>query len=239
RLLTATIQEINKNPRPLIIDEIDRARNLRDVMQILNTIYRETHIPIILITNKKEFLDGLEEDVKLTLFLERINFPTYTNHQLYDILNYRLKLAEADLPEEVKQHIVGYSTREGSARILLNLAFKTLQESNTSPQFIQNLMKTYRDEDWKEFINGIPHLEKKILRIIIDLEKENITITPPEIRKRFDISPSRLSQIITILEHNYGVIETKTTNLGRKGGRFRTINFINQKEMQMVDKIIV
>lgn len=239
RLIEETIKAINGNPRPLIIDEIDRAKNIKELMQVLNTIYRETNIPMILITNKKEFLNNLEEDVKLTLFLERIDFPTYSDDQLYEILNYRLELAEATIPEETKKTITAHATRDGSARILLNLAFRVIQENNTSFNYIKTLMKTYEDEDWKEFIDGIAYLEQMVLKRIIYIAGENKPVTPSEIRKKVDISPSRLSQVISTLEFGYGVIQTEITNLGRKGGRFRVITFNNEEERKKLEKALI
>ena len=74
------IHFLKKTPKVLIIDEVNNLKDDREVFQLfghLNTIYRETRVPIIVITNNRNIRNMMPDDARKTLLFEIIEFPAY------------------------------------------------------------------------------------------------------------------------------------------------------------------
>ncbi len=239
RILTSFISDLKRKPKILIIDEIDKIKDLQFFSQDLNAIYRETQVPIIIITNRVKLLEQLPDDVNRTLLFERVYFPAYTHNELLDILNERLTLCNYELPQETKKYICGYSAKNGSARFMLNFTYKLILGNKFDVKSIKELTKKLESEEWKLWVDSLSIIEKNVLRIMIEVYDKKKAITNSDIQQKLkNLSPSRISQIVTYLMNEYGIIKFETINTGRKGGRYRVLKFTSQDTFNKIDKLI-
>ncbi len=241
QVLMKLIEQLKKNPKVIIIDEIHKIRDYKDLMQDLNSVYREAHTPIMIITNKRMFLNELEEDIKRTLFFRRIEFKAYNAVELKKILDSRLGLANAKIPDGTKNYICGKGAKMGSARLVLDLAYECLSENKFTQKFVMGSITKMEDDEWEDFIKGIPESEKEVLKLILDIHSQKgIVYTYDLLKELKQYTPSRLSHIITNIE-NYDIIQpirTKLINKGRAGGRFRSIEFVSESVYENLLKLI-
>lgn len=230
-LMAYFLKDLNKEPKALIIDEVDRCEDFNELMDTLNSIYRMTQIPIILLTNNLNFLRLLREDVRKTLNFEIITFNPYEVPELYQILDDRLKLCEIEIENDKKTIIAAISANYGSSRLLLDIAYNCIIKDNFNAEFIKDKIKEFESEELKEYIlKNINMTERRVLREILVIEgfnksnpNEIIEINSGILFKRLSISRARLSQILDNLER-LGVIQTKEIrNLGRKIGKVRVL----------------
>ena len=227
-LIKKFLEQLNQDPKALIIDEISRVVEFKHLMQKLNLIYRRTQIPIIVASNNVHFIESLENDVKLTLFFQPIEFQPYEINELREILNKRLELCEVEIPEETKNLIIGISKRENSARILLELAYYCLSNDDFDIASVHQYADKYKDADYKKIINNLGLSEKIMLRVIIDSYENKINMNSTLIKKECDmvdlkISKGRISQILNDFEYEYFLITSQRLNLGRGKGMVRNI----------------
>lgn len=236
KILNEFIEKISIEKKVVVIDEVHKIKDLNNFLQHINTIYRNAGVPIILVTNRRMFLEKMPEDVRKTLFFQKVLFPAYDAMHLYDILNDRLKEGNLGIPEETKRYICGIGAKEGSARLILRLAYEHITKKE---QNIDKILNALNREEWSEVINSLCYSEKKFLRTLLKLSDNNgKKISSSELQQEFsDLSPSRISQIITGLE-GYGMIKTEKVNLGRGGGRFRYISFTNGKVKETIDVLL-
>lgn len=233
--LDLAIKELKKNPKVIIIDEIDkidRAEEFNKLMSNLNTIYRKTMVPIILITLKRDILKMMKPDVRKTLLPEKIHLPSYNANELRDILESRLSNIKLDIKEDDKYGIISYisclAAQQGSARILINIILKCIQKNDFTHDFIEESYKNTLKEDWISFVNDINTTERQFLRVLLDncdFEKE---ISAEEIEKEMELTRTRIYQLINIFE-KYFVVISRHENFGRAGGRKRYIKFSSKE----------
>ncbi|GAI40193.1 unnamed protein product, partial [marine sediment metagenome] len=146
------------------IDEIDKIKNINQLANDLNTIYRKTMIPIIIISLRRNIVEQMTSDVRKTLFFERIKLPSYNALELKDILKSRIKMIEKKLPgfdEGTINYISAIAARQGSARVLMNITLKCLQKNNFTKKFIEQIYMEMMKEDWVDFVNDINETEKE------------------------------------------------------------------------------
>lgn len=229
-VLENIVNNLTKKRKILVIDEINRLKNLTEFFDDLNFIFRRTSIPIILITNKADFSSNMEEDVKKTLFFREVIFPAYNSEQIKDILNDRLSLISDDFKknfaDEIKNYICALASKESSIRNCLDLSRSCIINQKFTRKYVDSVVQEIYHMEWESFYNGLSSLEKRFLRYIYDLySKGTKKISTKDINSYFDldVTPSRISQIVTTFEHDYAIIETKKRNLGKKGGSFREI----------------
>lgn len=79
-------------PAIFVFDEVDKAEDLDFLYVILNEIYKKS---VILITNYKNWFDGVEDRIKSRLTPELIEFKGYDPQQTKEILKNRVSLAFA------------------------------------------------------------------------------------------------------------------------------------------------
>jgi len=240
KILTSFINDLKNKPKILVIDEIDKIKDLDFFSQDLNAVYRETQVPIIIITNKVKMLEQLSDDVNRTLLFERIFFPSYTHNELLDILNERLKLCNYNnLPEDTKKYICGYTAKNGSARFMLNFTYKLIIKNKFDRESIEELIKNLESEEWKLWIDSLSNIEKDVLRIMIEVYDSKKAVTNSDIQQKLkNLSPSRISQIVTYLMNEYGIIKSEVINIGRKGGRYRVLKFTSQDTFNKISELI-
>lgn len=234
KTLELTIKELKKNPRILVFDEIDkidRAEDFKRLMTNLNTIYRKTMVPIILITLKWDILTMMRADVRKTLLPEKITLPSYNASELRDILNARISYLNLDIQidEGVVNYISALSARQGSARLLINIILRCIQKGNFSHDFVEDVYANLIKEDWMDFMNDINESEKEFLRalFLLDCDYEH-GISAESIEKYLKLTGARISQLINTFE-KYSAIKSWHENLGRAGGRRRFVKFASKE----------
>ncbi len=241
RVLGEGIRKLKENPKVLVIDEIQKIEDLERFFDCLNVIYRKTGSPMILISNKIDLISQMPDDARLTLFFERNTFRSYNAVELKDIINSRLKLIKIknmEIPEGAVNLICAEGSKEGSARITLNLMRKCILKNKFDYQNILKFKEEIEDENLKFWIDGLNQIEKTFLKKILNLKATNKEITSPEIlREMGGIYLPKISLLITNFE-NYGILKTEYKNLGRGGGRRRTIDFSSNEMFKKLDKLM-
>jgi len=241
-LLKATIKKLKEEPKIIVLDEIDKVKNLSQLANDLNTIYRKTMVPIIILSLRRNIIEQMPIDVRKTLFFERINLPSYNAVELKDILKDRLGLIERELPgfdDGTINFISAIASKQGSARVLMNLTLKCLQKNNFTQKFIEKVYQEMMKEDWVDFVNDINQTEKEFLKILLekcDYENEVVSETLQKSMKEY-LSSARISQLINTFER-YSAITSRHENLGRAGGRRRLVKFESKEIYQELNKMM-
>jgi cell division control protein 6 len=241
RVLELTIKKLKENPKILVLDEIDkidRADEFKMLMDDLNTIYRKTMIPIILVTLKIDIVSTMQSDVRKTLLPERITLPSYNATELKDILRSRIKNLNLDskIDDGTINYISAIASRQGSARLLINLTLRCIQKNNFTFEYIDEVYSSIIKEEWIGFIDNINENEKEFLRTILELgctEEEHISAE--EVENKLGLSTGRISQIISNFE-DYSILKSWHENLGRAGGRKRLIKFKDKEIFEGLNK---
>lgn len=240
-LLKITIQKLKEKPKILIIDEIDKINNFNQLVNDLNTIYRKTMIPIIIITLRRNILEQMPSDVRKTLFFERINLPSYNAMELNDILKSRIKLIGKELPgfnEGTINFISAIASKQGSARVLMNITLRCLQKNNFSQRFIEKIYKEMMKEDWLDFVNDINETEKQFLRVLLEKCNHEQEVASEILQRSMGgLTSARISQLINTFER-YSAITSRHENLGRGGGRKRLVKFESKEIYLELNKMM-
>lgn len=235
-LIYKLLDKLNKEPRGIIIDEIDKVRDLPRVLEILNIIYREKQVPIIIATKNFKFIKLLPEDIKLTLFLKPIFFNLYNMSELKTILEERLRLANISLLSNQIILICAIASNIGSARLLLHLAYKCITENNFKAGFMREIVKEFETQETSEFlVNQINNSDKKILKAIFELNTQNQLIDSKVLIEKSNLSSSTVAFALDHLEF-LGMINTETKNLGGRLGKNRSVR-IEKYEIEMIKRI--
>ncbi len=239
-LLKRTIEKIKEEPIILIIDEIDKISRVNQLFNNLNTIYRNTMIPIIIITMKRNIISEMPVDARKTLFFEKVSLPAYNSIELKDILISRIKQIKTKIPkieDGVLNYISAIAGQQGSARVLIHIALKCIQKRNFTHSFIDNVYKQMLKQDWFDFVNDINETEREFLRYIIgSCDWKNETTAENLEKKMKFYSKARISQLLNTFE-KYSVIETYHKNLGRGGGRKRIVKFTSEEIYKELNKM--
>lgn len=240
RILTEGIKKFKEHPKIIIIDEVNKIKDCDSLFDDLNTIYRGTQCPIIIITNKRTIIDSMPEDARLTLLFDKVNFPSYNAIEIKDILVDRLSRIAGcpDVPEEAIAKISAYASRQGSARIALQITMKCILSNNYSTDYIDTIAKNLEREDWLNFVNGLMVSEKRFLDSLLYISDRKTLMRHADFTNYLkDLSPSRISQLTTTFE-DYGIILTEYKNLGRGHGRYRVIRFVSDELKENIEKVL-
>lgn len=246
-LLEKTIDFLKKSKKVLIVDELNRIQDPRTFFDDMNTIFRETNIPIIVITNNPLVVDNMEEDARNTLFLKKVIFTKYTTLDLKEICLQRIKLLPGDLPGKIGDGVLNYicalAARAGSARKALNLVRGCYIDKKFDMKHVASLEEQEEILDFKTFINSMNQMQRKFLEDMFHLsckahrEGEEF-ISYKDLQEKIPgLNKSRISQLVTEFENNYGFIETKYVEKGRGGGRYREIKFVNEEILDKLDEV--
>jgi len=250
KVITEAILSLKENPKILIFDEINRLKDKQEIKSLfdaLNTIYRETECPSMILTNLLDLNQFMADDARLTLNFGIINFPTYSVEQLIKIFEERIFLIEKN--HDIKINIIDLEricnivgeNGEGSARQVRTILKNCLIEDNWSEEFIFKIIEGTLDEYLYLKIKNMPEREKKFFFVLYELHKKKedvggyFGINYNEIESLTGLSLSRISYFIDIFEREYGLINTKYDNQGRNGGNKRTI-FFNYTFLQKIQK---
>lgn len=251
RLLSEAIRKFRNHPTVIIIDEINKLKRVEEIRWLfndLNTLFRETGCPIIVITNMREILKIIPKDAKLTLFFKNIEFKSYNPDELRDIIEERINLIkqkcgkEINFPEEFLPYICLTSSREGegSARLSLFLVKECILSDDFSRENIERLIGKLKQGEWEQFISDLPDIEKRFLSLLIYLVEEKRRFEKKEILELKDIlrkiktyPPQRISQLINSLE-GYGIIEKARI---KEDKRTKCIKFISEDIYEKLNKL--
>lgn len=236
-ILINGIERLKRDPKVIIIDEANCINDINKLFTNLNLIFRETGCPIILISNKISILQEMQEDARLTLFFDPIEFNPYNSNELYDILQDRLKIMGKEIPEEALRHICAIGSQEGSARVVLKITSNCIDLNSFDEYTIQKEKMKIQNEDWNRYIRSLTKTERKIVGIILELSKSNEVIKNSEIQKSTILTSARVSQIISKLENDL-FIDIEWINEGQSGGRYRSIKISQPENIKLFREII-
>lgn len=239
-MLKRTIVKLGEDPKIIVIDEIDKIKNLKELFNDLNTIYRKTMIPIIIVTMSRAVLINMPTDAKKTLFFEKVTLPAYNVRELKNILKSRLKQIQIKIPkiqDGTLNYLSAIASRQGSARLILYLTLKCIQKMNFNQTFIDEIYKEMMKQEWFGFVDDINESEKEFLKYLLPLCDSNNEVDAETLQKKIGLSQPRVSQLLNTFE-KYSVINTYHKNLGRAGGRKRIIKFSSKHIYQELNKMM-
>jgi len=240
RVLTEGVRFLKMNPHIIVIDEVNKIRDCNSLFDNLNTIYRGTQCPIILITNKRTIIDTMPDDARLTLLFDKVNFPSYNSKEIKDIILVRLKKIEKrpKIPDGSLNKICAYASKQGSARVALLITLKCLLANNYSMAYIDNIAKNLEREDWKIFVKGLMPSERRFMDGLLSISDKKPFIRHSDLTQYLeDLSPSRISQLVTTFE-DYGILVTEYKNMGRGQGRYRVIKFVSKEVRDKIEEVL-
>lgn len=227
RALHNTVAYLHKQRRILIIDEIDKITNQQKLWHCLNEIYRETDNPMIIVTNKKQFVNTLPYDARNTLLFSNILFPAYNAEELVQIALQRIKLCDYNFKDNEKvTHMIAKVSYDYGARMAIRLLRNLILNDIKDPSFeaIQKAKEEIDGELTADTIKRMTNTEKEVLCLIADIihnEKKTYLTTGFLIDALPNLSRVWISQIINSLE-DYDYITTEKMPL-RGRGRTRRI----------------
>lgn len=221
------VDRIKRENKILIVDEMNQVEDPKILFDALNTIYRQTGKPIILISNNRKIFMEMPEDAKLTLFFHKVEFPAYTYAEIQDILKSRLKMLTEDIyslvPEDAIKQISSIASVDGSARNALDFTMKCILRNCFTVDFIESLKREKNRQEWDEFAASLSENQKEFLYAVLDLYRHEEEINNSTLRKKMpQLSPQSISMLITDFI-KYGLIEYEMINKGKVGGRYRKL----------------
>ena len=236
RLLSEAIRKFRNDPRVIIIDEINKLKRVEEIRWLfndLNTLYRETGCPIILITNMRGILNIPDHDAIRTLFFRTIEFKPYNPLQLKDIIQDRINLVKAknDLMVEIPESFLPYvcaravNESEGSARMALMITQDCILSKNFSQEHIDKIITDTKQSEWDKFVYDLPEVEKKFLSFLANVVENGMKVIPISeiVRGVKSYPPQRISQMINSLQ-DYGVIERVQS---KEDKRMKSVQFVS------------
>jgi len=231
-LMEGLIKDLKQTPRILIIDEVGKIADMENFCNVINNIYRNTNVPIILATNKWTFIQEMPEDAKLTLFFNRVEFQYYDSNQIKGILKERLKLIEKKIDYKFSDKSLSYLCAKivkeqfSSVRVALIILSQCINARNDSIKFINQQFDYLIEMEWRDFLYKLNDIEKEFLNVLLEISETKIEIPTPEISSKLGgvASPSKLSKMVTAFM-DYGIIKAKWKHLGRAGGKHRILSF--------------
>lgn len=221
------IEKIKRENKILVLDEMNQVEDPRILFDAMNTIYRQTGKPLIIISNNRKIFMDMPEDARLTLFFHKVEFPAYTIQEIKDIIKSRLDLLSETInelvPEDAITQIAIISSMDGSARNALDFTMKCILRNCFTAEFIESLKKEKTRQEWEEFANSLNVNQTIFLNHLLILHRREEEINNRNLRKLMpQFSPQIISMLITDF-FKYGIIEFEMVNKGKKGGRYRQI----------------
>ena len=234
--LQKLINQIRSNPKCLIIDEVDKIKDLNELFNILNAIHRTTLASIILATKNINFFKNLPDDFRV--FFKQVRFSPYNAIELHEILNERLFLMNYQLPEGKGALISAIASGQGSARLLMQVIKECIMENNFENEFIKKKVKEFEENENKDYItNNLNNSSTLIIKELLNLKEDKIPMTSQELKQRLNISKSTISKTLDFLEVQMELIESEQINTGKKGQKTRLIK-IGDDELKLLSSIV-
>ncbi len=167
-------QQINRSKSAVFVfDEADKLEDLDFLYQILEEVYRKT---LILITNHKEWVAGLDQRIKSRLNIEMLEFAPYNAAETAGILQQRAETAFARdaLARDAFELICRKAGELGDIRKGLYLLKETAdcaEESSSGKMTIEHAQKAISKLD-KFTINSTEALDGE-LKVMLDAVRQN------------------------------------------------------------------
>jgi len=169
--LTKVFDTLSQKRIILVIDEIHKFRNIEKLWNLLNGIYRRTSIPSFVIPTRKQFVNTMPEDAKLTLLYQHVLFPAYTADEIRDILKQRLELSGASFEDDGILSAIAYRTYHLGARTAINV-LRTLvcdEIKKPTPAMLDGIIHRFDAESLKTTICRMDKIEQNLMFIMADL----------------------------------------------------------------------
>ena len=210
---------VNKKSAVFVFDEIDKVEDFDFMYNLLEDIYKKA---VILITNYKEWMVGLDERIKSRLTPESLEFKQYTLAETKDILNRRLEAAfhegiwEDDAFEAVVQKTAGLKDIRTGIYLLREAAMHAEDRSSKKIN-IDDVQAAFAKMD--DFtIKKSTELESETQQIL-KIVRENSGKKIGDLYKVYqdqggEASYKTFQRKITSLEKNKFVSLTKSTGAG-------------------------
>jgi cell division control protein 6 len=186
-VLLDTVIDYTRNGKTnfiVVLDEIDKVKNLDDLMYSLtraNEVLETGHIGIIGITNNVTFKKELDPRSRSALLEEEIVFPPYNAEQLQAIVKQRVKLGfkENSVNDAAINLASAMAAQEsGDARYALNLILKAGEIADEerlkkiNEEQVSKARKAVEEEIVYDMISGLPEHQKLALYAIALLNME-------------------------------------------------------------------
>jgi hypothetical protein len=233
RLITEILNQLRFNPKTIVIDEAEKINKLSDLFVHLNTIHRQTEVPVIVATNYLAIREKMPDDAAETLCFRALPFWEYDANQLYDILVQRIAL----LPKKHRQQlsddaVVRYicaraaKEGEGNARRAREVVRKCIVENRFDFPFIDSFFERVASVDWDVIYGNFSRAERQFLHILIELvlQRNAAELSFPDIHQATKLSRPRISNLLTFFQEQ-NVLQTRAVNRGYPHGRTRYVRF--------------
>jgi len=251
----AFYRKLNTEKKIIVIDEIDKLKDPKNLINNINFLYRDTkgEIPFFLITNNAEFYDELPDDFKNTLLFKKIYFFNYSRDQIKEIIKQRLDLSQIQLDYGIVDLITLESyNNDSNIRLALNLIKQCyinniIVYNKDVESFINNIMTQYYQVDYLFILSQLNLKEKACLKKIMTIAEElkpnenNIIEIPSKLVYEALESPlidsSTISKLISNLEKTKLFTSEKTS-----GGRHSSLGVykiikLHVKTLQALEKL--
>ncbi|MCS7123443.1 MAG: hypothetical protein RMJ17_02630, partial [Candidatus Aenigmarchaeota archaeon] len=113
---------VSKNDVVVCLDEVDVLEE--KALYILSRM--KNRFPLILITNKEDFLYKIDGRIRSSLLLDKIYFRDYELIEIKEIIEYRLKKAFLSYEDGISLYLAGFVKKYGSD---IRVALKVLQKA--------------------------------------------------------------------------------------------------------------
>lgn len=246
--LSSTIEKaieiLSEDNKVLVIDEINKLKNIEEIRLLfnaLNTIYRRIPYSMILITNKKGFLNFIPQDGRLTFHPEQIDFKSYTIPQIASILTSRVESIQKNSPHfNLGQLIIMRISKfvveqfDGSIRSALILLKKAILNNDCSGVFLQKTIKKMLADEEIDELKNLSKYHLEFLRVLYNLADFETEMKFQEILEKTSYSPGRVTQLLDYFEKYHGILKSKNINRGRAGGNVRIVSFASIQKYKTV-----
>ncbi|MBS3119230.1 AAA family ATPase [Candidatus Woesearchaeota archaeon] len=184
-LLKIIVAQLNKNANVLVFDEIDKAEDADFLYYLLEEIFKKS---IILITNYKEWVSGMDARIKSRLTAEMLEFRAYTANETEGILRQRRDYAfvEGVWDDEAFDSAVRKTVEVGDIRsglYLLKEAGNAAEDRSSRKISKMDAEKAIAKLD--EFTIKDTETLEDDTKIILDIVKENTGSKIGELYKKY------------------------------------------------------
>lgn len=252
QLLDEIIQELRNLPKAIVIDEVAKIGRLPELFTNLNVIYRDTEVPIIVVTNVSRVVQEIPEDAAATLGFKIVNFWEYTKEQLLDILNDRVALLPRPYRDKLRasdphggltgtvEYICSKAAKEGSgnARRARSVLQKCFVENRFGFVDIDEFFDRAIETNWAVTYGNLSRAERAFLHDLIELtiRKEGARLNLLQIERATGLSKPRVSSLLSILEEQR-LITTTTKSHGYRAGKSRFVQFLDNETFQRLAEL--
>lgn len=213
----------NKKGIVIVFDEIDKARTMDFVYPLIEGFGRK--ICLVFISNYSDFIKKMDSRLVSRLNLENLDFKEYTQTQVHNILNERVKFAfyQNVFTPEALNKITDYSFKNNDLRLGISLLLKSgrAAENDASKKVlithVESALSNIKKTIFEESASKLQEHEQAIL----DLIKKNDGCITGELYQEFlkehdDVSIRTFRKYLNRLE-TLEFIKTEDTGTGFRG----------------------